>query len=206
VKLLRVIQTRTFQRIGDAKLRRFDGKIIAATNRDLAAEMRAGRFRTDFYYRICSDTLEAPSLRERLADDPQELAHLLRFIAERVAGEEAEALAADTAACVARLGAGYEWPGNVRELEQCVRNVLVRGEYRPARPAADGDWIDDVRRGGLRAAELLRRYGALVYEQAGSYEAAARRLGVDRRTVKSWVEARAGEPAAGPPDGERGSR
>ena len=57
MKLLRVVQTRSFSRLGDTQPRRFEGKIIAATNRDLVAEMHAGRFREDFYYRLCSDLI-----------------------------------------------------------------------------------------------------------------------------------------------------
>src|SRR4051812_2885841 len=67
VKLLRVIQTRTFQRLGDTATRHFKGKIIAATNRDLGKEMDSGSFRTDFYYRLCSDLIRTPTLREQAA-------------------------------------------------------------------------------------------------------------------------------------------
>jgi hypothetical protein len=70
VKLLRVLQTRTFQRIGEIKPRRFEGKVIAATNRDLDEEIDAARFRSDLYYRICADLIRTPTLREQLADAP----------------------------------------------------------------------------------------------------------------------------------------
>src|SRR6266536_1572236 len=86
VKLLRVLQTRTFQRVGDTQERRFQGKIVAATNRDLAAEMAAGRFRPDLYYRLCADVIETPSLAAILRDAPGELPALLRFLAARIAG------------------------------------------------------------------------------------------------------------------------
>jgi transcriptional regulator with PAS, ATPase and Fis domain len=87
VKLLRVLQTRTFQRLGDTADRRFAGKLIAATNRDLRQALAAGRFREDFYYRLCADLLVTPSLAERLRDMPGELRTLLRAIARRVAEE-----------------------------------------------------------------------------------------------------------------------
>ena len=137
VKLLRVIQTRTFQRVGDTKARRFHGKIVAATNRDLAAEMQAGRFRPDLYYRLCSDVIQTPALETQLRDASDELGLFLRFIARNVAGEaEADALAQEAEAWITKqLGREYRWPGNVRELEQCVRNVLIRGEYWPPRRA-----------------------------------------------------------------------
>ena len=96
VKLLRVLETREFQRLGETTSRKFQGKVIAATNRDMAREMKAGRFREDLYYRLCSDLIVTPSLREQLADSPEELRNLVLFIAKRIAGpEEAEALAGE---------------------------------------------------------------------------------------------------------------
>ena len=74
-----MLETRTFQRIGDTKDRHFRGKIIAATNRDLAEQRSAGRFREDLYYRLCADMIRAPSLHERIAECPEELRHLLSF-------------------------------------------------------------------------------------------------------------------------------
>src|SRR5439155_18737098 len=86
IKLLRVLQTRTFQRLGDTRDRRFHGKIIAATNRDLAQEMAAGRFRKDLYYRLCSDLIVTPSLEEQLRVEPGERRALVRFLARRGGG------------------------------------------------------------------------------------------------------------------------
>jgi hypothetical protein len=193
VKLLRVLQARTFQRLGDTTDRHFGGKIIAATNRDLAAEMAAGRFRDDLYYRLCADLIETPSLRAQLDDAPDELRVLVDFIARRVVGDdEAEPLAGEVLAWIeTQLGADYPWPGNVRELEQCVRNVLIRREYRPPAPGQAGArdaLADAVRAGTLTADELLNRYCTLVFADSGSYLESARRLGLDRRTVKSRVD------------------
>ena len=84
VKLLRVLETRQFQRVGSTDTLPFKGKIIAATNRDLAAEMHAGRFRHDLYYRLCADQIVTPSLAEQLADRPEDLPELVRFIAREV--------------------------------------------------------------------------------------------------------------------------
>jgi DNA-binding NtrC family response regulator len=195
VKLLRVLQTRTFQRLGDTRDRRFNGKIVAATNRDLAQEMPAGRFRKDLYYRLCSDLITTPSLEEQLRDAPAERGALVRFIARRVAGDaEAESLAAETEAWIdAHLGPGYGWPGNVREMEQCVRNVMIRGEYRPPQagdPSARRRIADEVLAGRLSADEMLRRYCTLIYADTGSYQETGRRLGLDRRTVREKVDAR----------------
>jgi hypothetical protein len=195
VKLLRVLQTRTFQRLGDTQDRRFQGKLIAATNRDLVAAIDAGRFREDFYYRLCSDVIVTPSLAEQLQAGPGELRGLLRAIARRVAGDdEAGALADEAEAWIEQhLGPDYPWPGNVRELEQCVRNILVRGAYRPRSvPATGGSARRSIAQamldGTLTADELLQRYCTLVYAETGSYLETARRLGLDRRTVRLKVD------------------
>lgn len=192
VKLLRVLETRTFQRLGESQTRRFHGKVVAATNRDLAAEMRAGRFRADLYYRLCSDLLVTPSLRERITDTPRELSDLVLALAQRAVGDDlAEEVARDVESWIRNnLGLDYPWPGNVRELAQCVNNVLIRREYRPA---GEGGGVreklaEELLSGALSADELLRRYCTIVYARAGSYEEAARRLGLDRRTVKSRVD------------------
>ena len=192
VKLLRVLQERTFTRVGDTKQRRFEGKVIAATNRDLSAEMEAGRFRRDLYYRLSGDLIRTPPLREQIAgDDDAELMRLLTFAARRVVGPDAAAgAAAEARECVARdLGPGYGWPGNFRELEQCVRNVVVRRCYVPPRPAKSAGGYDVT----LSADAVLDAHATRVYEAAGSYGAAARVLKLDRRTVKARVE-RAAEP------------
>jgi hypothetical protein len=86
VKLLRVIETRTFYPVGDTAGRQFRGKLITATNRDLAAAIAAGRFREDLYYRLCSDQVTTPSLAEQLADSPGVLRELVCYMARRVAG------------------------------------------------------------------------------------------------------------------------
>jgi DNA-binding NtrC family response regulator len=190
VKLLRVLQARTFQPLGGTDSRRFEGKIIAATNRDLPAEIRAGRFREDFYYRLCSDQLATPSLRAQLDAAADELPTLLAHIAGRLLGDdEAAGFTRDALAWIEKhLGARYAWPGNFRELEQCVRNLVLRGEYRPAGPLARGgaeDWNALIESGALTAEELLRRYTRIVFAQAGSIEETARRLDLDRRTVKA---------------------
>ena len=193
VKLLRVLQTREFQRIGETTRRQFQGKLIASTNRDLDAEMRGGRLREDLYYRLCSDLIVTPPLRDQLRDSPGELHNLVLFVSERVVGaDEAADLADEVLACVDRdLGADYAWPGNVRELEQCVRNVLVRKRYHPRaapRTSPSDDLSAALVDGDVTAKELLRRYCTRVYAKTGSYQETARRLDLDRRTVKRSID------------------
>ncbi len=195
VKLLRVLQVRTFQRLGETKVRPFRGKIIAATNRDLTEAIRAGEFREDFYYRLCSDQIRTPSLHEQLKEAPEELVPLVRFIVSRQVGEaHADEVAPAIVTWIERnLGVDYAWPGNVRELEQCVRNFILRGTYAPAGPLAlpsEDDWNAIIARGRLTAEELLTRYTRIAHAQAGgNVEETARRLDLDRRTVKARLAA-----------------
>ncbi|MEO0531552.1 MAG: sigma-54 factor interaction domain-containing protein [Planctomycetota bacterium] len=202
VKLLRVAQTRDYSRLGETKPRHYAGKLLAATNRDLAAEMRAGRFREDLYYRLCSDRLVVPSLAEQLADRPETLGGLVRFLASRVLGDaddqETESLANEVEAWIAeRLPPAYAWPGNIRELEQCVRSVLVRREYHPAKSDEPerADWLQRAERCELTADELLDAYCQLAYRHNGGYEPAARAIGLDRRTIKARVTKEASSKA-----------
>lgn len=193
VKLLRVIETRKFAAVGDTLQREFYGKLIAATNRDLSHEIRESKFREDLYYRLCADLVETPSLAEQIADSPQVLHELLYYMARRAVGDEAEQALAEVAAWIRdHLPKNYSWPGNYRELEQCVRNIVIRQSYRPMRNTRansdDGDFFDAFRAGQLKVSELIAYYAALVYRHTGSYETAAQRLGLDRRTVKAKVQ------------------
>jgi transcriptional regulator with PAS, ATPase and Fis domain len=187
VKLLRVLETRRFSAVGDTAVREFSGKLIAATNRDLTVEIRAGRFREDLYYRLCADQIRTPSLREQIEDSPEVLGDLAHFMVKRTVGDDAESCLDEVRR---NLPKHYAWPGNYRELEQCVRNILIRQSYTPMVGESKGEeYFEKYRAGELRADEVLSHYAALVYGKAGSYEETARRLGVDRRTVKSRVEA-----------------
>jgi DNA-binding NtrC family response regulator len=154
------------------------------------------------YYRLCSDQIVTPSLAEQLADSPQVLNELIVYMARRVAGAEAEHFWGEVALWIEEnLGRDYAWPGNYRELEQCVKNVLIRRDYKPSRPApghlgssggapsgAMAQIVDDFRGGRTTVNELLTRYCTIVYRTTGSYEETARRVGLDRRTVKSRID------------------
>jgi transcriptional regulator with AAA-type ATPase domain len=197
VKLLRVLQTRAFQRIGETKSRRFDGKVIAATNRDLSSEIKSGRFREDLYYRLCADQVRTPTLREQLGDRADDLENLIQILARRIVGADEVARLCDEVGqwIRTRMPAEYPWPGNMRELEQCVRNVLIRGEYHPQNIPSRG--VDDLAAllatGEATVDELIQRYCRLIYERTGSYQETARRIGLDRRTVKAKIEGRRDE-------------
>ena len=158
--------------------------------------MEKGQFRQDLYYRLCSDQIHMPALSEIFRDDPTQLEETVAFIAAKCAGEEeADRLTAEVIAVIDReLGRDYPWYGNYRELEQCVRNILIRRDYQPRttlqtmNQSVAQTLADDVVAGRLQVDELIRRYCTLIYAETGSYEQTARRLGLDRRTVKSRID------------------
>jgi transcriptional regulator with PAS, ATPase and Fis domain len=191
IKLLRVLQNPTFQRLGETVEREFRGKIIAATNRNLAEAIDEKRFRGDLYYRLCADRIITPGLKDQIQGSKKELSNMVEYISRRVIGiEESESLSAETVKWIIdNLGLEYEWPGNVRELEQCVRNMMIRGEYTPLKNLSRNRRGDDLaarmENAAITAEELLSEYCTLVYEQTGSYVQTAKLLSIDRRTVKS---------------------
>jgi DNA-binding NtrC family response regulator len=191
VKLLRVIETRSFSPVGDTAVREFPGKLIAATNRDLEAGIQTGRFREDLYYRLCADLIQTPSLREQIEDSPNVLHDLILFMVRRAVGSEADRCMPEVEAWIhAHLPAHYDWPGNYRELEQCVRNLIIRRSYKPLaerNASPEGAFLARWRNGDLTVDELVSQYAAQVYRSTGSYEQTARKLAIDRRTVKSMV-------------------
>ena len=119
-KLLRVLQEGEFEPVGSAKTVKVDVRIIAATNRDLAAEVQAGRFREDLYYRLSVFPLRLPPLRER----PDDIARLAGAFAERIGRRLGKRFAPLTPECIRKLHA-YPWPGNVRELENVMERAAV---------------------------------------------------------------------------------
>ena len=124
-KLLRVLQEKSFERVGSSTPQKVDVRIIATTNRDLAKEVDAGRFRGDLYFRLNVLPLRMPALREHTEDIAELAEHFLKLVASREGGK-VKRLSADALA----LFAQYPWPGNVRELQNlCERAaVLSSGE------------------------------------------------------------------------------
>ena len=193
IKLLKVLEERTFAPVGSHDASRFEGRVIAATNRPLEKLRSEGGFRDDFFYRLSSDVIEVPSLRRRIAEDPAELDDLIALTVKRIVGEEDETVIGLVREALALdLPGDYDWPGNVRELEQAVRRILLTGTYRGEAKKADATplagLLEGVERGDLSARDLLARYCALIYDRVGRYEEVARRTGLDRRTVKKHVE------------------
>jgi transcriptional regulator with AAA-type ATPase domain len=192
IKLLQVLQERTFYPVGSHDRRRFQGRVIAATNRPLEAMRREGQFRDDFYYRLCSDIIVVPPLRQRLREEPGELKVLVRAVLRRLLGPQGEELSDFVAGTLLRsLGAAYHWPGNVRELEQAVRRILVTSDYQgeplPTATPAEHQLLRAIETGELDAQQLLAGYCDLLYQRFGTIEEVARRTRLDRRTVKKHL-------------------
>ncbi|EPX62210.1 Sigma-54 dependent response regulator [Cystobacter fuscus DSM 2262] len=147
-KLLRVLESGTVRRVGDNAAKDVDVRVVAATHRDLKAEVAAGRFRADLYYRLAVVPVRVPALRERAEDIPLLARHLFQQ-----AGQPDFPL---TEELVQRL-VGYDWPGNVRELRNFVHRVLAAGdaELPDARPVSAVTATEDL--SGLTFKEAKER-------------------------------------------------
>lgn len=190
IKLLQVLQQRTFSPVGSHEQRRFEGRVIAATNQSIDALRRSGTFRDDFYYRLCSDQITLPPLRLRLQEMPDELDRLVEHMLRRMSGETWSELQEPVLAVLKKELVGYSWPGNVRELEQAVRRILLTGTYAGAEPAeAAGPGLTvALGSAGLSARELVAAYCKQLYDHHGRYEEVARRTGLNWRTVKRHID------------------
>jgi two-component system response regulator HupR/HoxA len=123
VKLLRVLQEGEIRPVGSRQTHKVDIRVIAATNRDLEAEVRSGRFREDLYYRLSAVTIHIPALRDRRVDIPI-LARLLLERAQKQLGKNVQGFSDEAIACMM----AYHWPGNVRELQNEIQQVLVMAQ------------------------------------------------------------------------------
>ena len=154
-KLLRAIEVGETQRLGSNTVRKVSARVIAATNRDLLAEVRAGRFREDLYYRLHVVPIHLPPLRERREDVPLLVEHLVAREGPRFGREVREV----SAAAMAEMQA-WHWPGNVRELRNVVERALVLGDGPVLRlpaplapPSAEGDGVRRASPAALAAGE-----------------------------------------------------
>jgi DNA-binding NtrC family response regulator len=188
VKLLRVLQDRKLHRVGGTQPISVDFRLVAATNVDLAEEVRAGRFREDLFYRMNVFPVRVPPLRERQSDIPL-LANYFRVRFAQENGVEAPAITPDT---MNRL-MEYPWPGNVRELENYIERAVIM--HSGARnmpfeaPASDTSqsgqhFVDAARRQRWTMERLEREYILDVLQQTDGHRGnAAEILGIDRRTL-----------------------
>lgn len=189
-KLLRALESRTIQRIGEAKPREVDVRFVACTHRNLAEEVRTGRFREDLFFRLSVVTVRMPPLRERTEELPRLVAHFRR----RIGGEDAPELPPELTSLLER----HTWPGNVRELRNVVERFLAlpgidpstlldlapRHEGAPSSSRVEGEWdlpFHDAK------GQLLDRFERAYFERlleahGGNISEAARVAGLSRQS------------------------
>jgi Nif-specific regulatory protein len=154
-KLLRVLQEREFERVGGTRPIRVDVRLISATNRSLPAEVKAGRFRQDLYFRLNVVSIEMPALRERRPDIATLARHFIHRYAAK-AGRRITGISPPAMTCLT----GYDWPGNVRELENAIERALVLG-------SGEEIVVDDLPETIVEAAPVL-----MAAADGGGYHAA----------------------------------
>ncbi|MCP5002494.1 MAG: sigma-54-dependent Fis family transcriptional regulator [Planctomycetes bacterium] len=193
IKLLKVIQERTFQIVGGHQNLRFHGRVIAATNKPLKELRKQKDFRDDFFYRLCSDVISVPTLRQQIKEVPDTLRILLSHTLNRITATPTPDLQKSILSVLKKeLPEDYSWPGNVRELEQAIRRILLTNSYTgdACNTPTDlqGRLHHGIDNGTLNAQEILSAYCTLLYQRCGTYEDVARKTKLDRRTVKKYVQ------------------
>ena len=156
VKLLRVLQERTFLPVGGTKERRTEARVVAASNRNLEQRIKTGEFREDLFYRLNVTPLHLPALRERIEDIPELVAHFIRKHGQTKT-QKKRRLSAGAMRCLQN----HSWPGNVRELEHVIERALI---IESAPLIQESDLPDSVRKVSLPDVDL-RYTGALHYPQ-----------------------------------------
>jgi NtrC-family two-component system response regulator AlgB len=190
-KLLRFLQEKRFERVGETRTRTADVRIVAATNRDIEAEVKSGGFREDLLYRLNVMEIVVPPLRERPEDILPFARGFVGFFARQAARPPPELSQATE-----RILLGYPWPGNVRELRNAIERALIlaRGqvlepESLPERIVA-GASDAPVLGGSFTVEEIEREHALRVIAQTATMEEAARILGIDASTLwrkrKKW--------------------
>jgi two-component system NtrC family response regulator len=212
VKLLRALQQREFERVGGTHTLKVDVRVVTATNRDLAAEVAAGRFREDLYYRLNVVAVTLPPLRTRKGDIPALVSHFIQKF-DQAYDKSVRGLLPGTLNALLR----YDWPGNVRELENVVERavVLARGPDLTADelpPVLSGPGPASPRPGGLIPGATMREIEREAILRTlevvdGSTSRAASMLGISPRKIQYRLKeytrenSDAKQPPAAPSDG-----
>ncbi len=186
IKLLRVLQTQKFERIGGEQTLSVDVRILAATNKDLLQEVKGGNFREDLYYRLNVIPILLPPLRKRRNDVPL----LARYFMRRFAAEQGKDIDEFSSEAM-RMLLNYQWPGNVRELQNCVEHAVVlasgkrieASDLPEALDLEDFDETADSPGTGTITETEARLLREVLDECDWNKKEAARRLGISRNTL-----------------------
>jgi two-component system response regulator HydG len=193
-KLLRAIQEREIQRVGSNQTLTVDVRLIAATNRDLLADVESGKFRQDLYYRLNVMTIDTPTLRERSEDIPPLVMHFL----EKYATRNRKAVKGFTPQAMSLL-LKYNWPGNVRELENAVERavILLTGDFISEKelPLCINQFAQDNPHGNpadhaIQPLEQVEKQAILtaLEKTGGNKTEAAKQLGITRKTLLAKLQ------------------
>jgi NtrC-family two-component system response regulator AlgB len=183
-KLLRFLQDKCFERVGESRTRKADVRVVAATNRDLEADVAGGRFREDLLFRLNVIEVRVPPLRER-TDDILPLARRFLAFFARALGRATASLSPDAE----KVLLGYPWPGNVREMRNAIERAVILWPSAVIEPQALPERIAGARDPGPQVGgpftleELERAHVTAVLARAETLEAAAAILGIDDSTL-----------------------
>jgi PAS domain S-box-containing protein len=195
VKLLRVLQAGSFERLGSSETRTVDVRVIAATNRDLDAMVERGEFRDDLYYRLGVFPIHVPPLRERREDIPLLVWYFVSVLQTRL-GKAINTITPETMDALT----AYDWPGNVRELQNVVERAMILsrserlelGTIFPERRSGERVSVTRARDHGTRLEDAERAHILDVLEKCnwkiGGQDGAAERLGLNRSTLQSRMK------------------
>jgi formate hydrogenlyase transcriptional activator len=194
IALLRVLQEREFERVGSMKPVQVDVRVLAATHRDLAADVDEGDFRRDLYYRLNVFPVSVPPLRERIEDIPL----LAEYLVERYAKKAGKKITAIDRSTLAMLQ-NYDWPGNVRELQNVIERAVILCEtpvlyvdetwFRREAPSRTGQPVAFNSTLALSEREMIERALSESAGRVGGSKGAAAKLGLPRQTLESKIKA-----------------
>ncbi len=181
IKLLRVLQDRTFYPVGSHESQHFFGRIIGATNKTLVELRDPNQFRSDFFYRLSSNIIQVPTLLQQLKQEPKDITLFVEHITKTILQDHSADYIKPILAYIKKNLSQYKWPGNVRELEQCIRRLIMSKTYTPPQS------ITSIETKEMTAQQYLQDYTIQLFDKYKSYSKVSQILQLDRRTVKKYI-------------------